>query len=93
VLYFLFRSKFFLIYKVNIFLYYVALYFTTCEGTPKSPMCVFSVRAVKILSLCNVTDYLAINVLENEEIRQGIKDFSRWPTIPQLYINSEFWWC
>lgn len=60
------------------------------KGTPKFPMCGFSARAVKILSLCNVNDYLAINVLENEEIRQGIKEFSSWPTIPQLYINSEF---
>ncbi len=60
------------------------------KGTPKFPMCGFSARAVKILSLCNISDYLAINVLENEEIRQGIKNFSNWPTIPQLYINGEF---
>jgi monothiol glutaredoxin len=60
------------------------------KGTPKFPMCGFSARAIKILSLCNINDYLSINVLENEEIRQGIKEFSNWPTIPQLYINGEF---
>ena len=60
------------------------------KGTPKFPMCGFSARAVKLLSLCNVIDYLAINVLEDDAIRQGIKEFSNWPTIPQLYINQEF---
>ncbi len=59
------------------------------KGSPKFPMCGFSGRAVKILSLCGVTDFLAINVLENDQIRQGIKEFSNWPTIPQLYINGE----
>jgi monothiol glutaredoxin len=59
------------------------------KGTPKFPMCGFSARVVKILSLCNVNDYLSINVLENDNIRQGIKEFSSWPTIPQLYINGE----
>lgn len=60
------------------------------KGTAKFPMCGFSGRALKILSLCGVTDFLAVNVLEDEHIRQGIKEFSNWPTIPQLYINGEF---
>jgi monothiol glutaredoxin len=60
------------------------------KGTPKFPMCGFSGRAVKILSLCGVKDFFAVNVLTDEEIRAGIKEFSHWPTIPQLYINGEF---
>jgi monothiol glutaredoxin len=60
------------------------------KGTPKFPMCGFSGRAVKILSLCGIKDFFAVNVLEDGEIRQGIKEFSNWPTIPQLYINGEF---
>lgn len=60
------------------------------KGNAKFPMCGFSGRALKILSLCGVTDFVTVNVLENDEIRQGIKDFSNWPTIPQLYINGEF---
>lgn len=60
------------------------------KGTAKFPMCGFSGRALKILAACGVTDFLAVNVLEDEEIRQGIKEYSNWPTIPQLYINGEF---
>lgn len=60
------------------------------KGNAKFPMCGFSGRALKILSLCGVTDFVTVNVLENDEIRQGIKEFSNWPTIPQLYINGEF---
>lgn len=60
------------------------------KGNAKFPLCGFSGRAVKILSLCGVKDFVAINVLENDEIRQGIKDYSNWPTIPQLYVNGEF---
>lgn len=59
------------------------------KGTSKFPMCGFSGRALKILSLCGVTDFVTVNVLEDDAIRQGIKEFSNWPTVPQLYINSE----
>ncbi|MCC2625282.1 MAG: monothiol glutaredoxin, Grx4 family [Burkholderiales bacterium] len=60
------------------------------KGTSKFPMCGFSGRVLKILSACGIKDFLAVNVLEDEEIRQGIKDFSNWPTVPQLYINGQF---
>ena len=59
------------------------------KGSPKFPMCGFSGRAIKILSQCGVTDLYAVNVLEDDEIRQGIKVYSNWPTIPQLYISGE----
>lgn len=60
------------------------------KGNAKFPMCGFSGRAVKILNSCGINDFLTVNVLEDEAIRQGIKEFSNWPTIPQLYINGEF---
>ena len=60
------------------------------KGTADFPQCGFSGRALKILSSLGVDDFLAVNVLENEEIRHGIKEYSHWPTIPQLYINGEF---
>jgi len=60
------------------------------KGTAKFPMCGFSGRAVKILNLCGIKEFFTVNVLEDEEIRQGVKEFSNWPTIPQLYINGEF---
>ena len=60
------------------------------KGTAKFPMCGFSGRALKILASCGVTDFLAVNVLEDDAIRQGIKEYSNWPTVPQLYINGEF---
>jgi len=60
------------------------------KGNAQFPMCGFSGRALKILASCGVKDFLAVNVLEDEEIRQGIKEYSNWPTIPQLYINGEF---
>ncbi len=59
------------------------------KGTAKFPMCGFSGRALKLLSLCGVSEFLAVNVLEDDEMRQGIKEYSNWPTIPQLYINGE----
>ncbi len=58
------------------------------KGTPESPQCGFSARASAILSEINI-DYHTVDVLEDLEIRQGIKDFSQWPTIPQLYVNQE----
>lgn len=59
------------------------------KGTSQFPMCGFSGRALKILSLCGIKNFLAVNVLEDDEIRQGIKEYSNWPTIPQLYIGGE----
>ena len=59
------------------------------KGTPDAPQCGFSMAVVNILKLMNV-NYKSINVLENQNIREGIKEFSEWPTIPQLYIKKEF---
>src|ERR1700675_4316203 len=59
------------------------------KGTADFPQCGFSSRVVQILRQCGA-DFLSINVLEDPEIRQGIKDFANWPTIPQLYIQGEF---
>jgi|TARA_B110000881_G_scaffold163915_1_gene147003 monothiol glutaredoxin len=59
------------------------------KGTPDAPQCGFSMAVCNVLKHLDVK-FKAINVLENEEIRQGIKNFSDWPTIPQLYIKSEF---
>ncbi len=60
------------------------------KGTPTFPQCGFSSAAVQILKSCGVSDFFSVNVLENEAIRQGIKVFADWPTIPQLYVNGEF---
>ena len=60
------------------------------KGTAQFPMCGFSGRAIQILKACGVEDLKTVNVLEDEGIRQGIKDFANWPTIPQLYVNGEF---
>src|SRR5579883_541953 len=60
------------------------------KGTPQFPQCGFSSKAVSILKACGVDGFAAVNVLENPEIRQGIKEFSNWPTIPRLYIKGEF---
>lgn len=60
------------------------------KGNAKFPMCGFSGRALKILSLCGVKDFITVNVLEDESVRQAIKEYSNWPTIPQLYVRGEF---
>ena len=60
------------------------------KGSPQFPQCGFSSTAVQILKACGVREVLAVNVLADAEIRQGIKDFSNWPTIPQLYVKGEF---
>src|SRR5262245_42220216 len=60
------------------------------KGTPDFPQCGFSANAVGILRACGVDDPFTVNVLEEPEIRQGIKQFANWPTIPQLYVNGEF---
>ena len=60
------------------------------KGTPQFPQCGFSASAVQVLKACGVKDLHTVNVLEDPEIRQGIKDFANWPTIPQLYIKGQF---
>jgi monothiol glutaredoxin len=60
------------------------------KGSAQFPMCGFSGRAVQLLNACGVSDLKTVNVLEDEEIRQGIKQYANWPTIPQLYVNGEF---
>ncbi|MFN7086058.1 MAG: Grx4 family monothiol glutaredoxin [Burkholderiales bacterium] len=60
------------------------------KGSPDFPQCGFSANVVNILRACGVDDFLAVNVLENPELRQGIKEYANWPTIPQLYFKGEF---
>jgi monothiol glutaredoxin len=60
------------------------------KGTAQFPQCGFSGRAVQILRQCGVKDLVTVNVLEDEEVRQGVKDYANWPTIPQLYVRGEF---
>jgi len=60
------------------------------KGTPQFPQCGFSATATEILKRCGVTDFYSVNVLADEAIRQGIKEYANWPTIPQLYVNGEF---
>jgi monothiol glutaredoxin len=60
------------------------------KGTPQFPQCGFSATVAEILKRSGVNDYFAVNVLEDPEIRQGIKEYANWPTIPQLYVNGEF---
>ncbi len=62
------------------------------KGSASFPMCGFSGRAIQILKACGVEPkaITTVNVLEDQEIRQGIKDYSNWPTIPQLYVKGEF---
>jgi monothiol glutaredoxin len=60
------------------------------KGTPDFPQCGFSANAVRILHMCGVQDLFTVDVLQEPEIRQGIKEFANWPTIPQLYVNGEF---
>jgi monothiol glutaredoxin len=60
------------------------------KGTPQFPQCGFSSLACQVLDACGVQDLFTVNVLADAEIRQGIKEYANWPTIPQLYINGEF---
>ncbi|HYA20787.1 MAG TPA: Grx4 family monothiol glutaredoxin [Burkholderiales bacterium] len=60
------------------------------KGTPDFPQCGFSANAVNILKACGVENIFTVDVLSDPEIRQGIKEYANWPTIPQLYINGEF---
>ncbi len=58
------------------------------KGTPDFPQCGFSSRVVQVLQACNA-QYSAINIFEDPEIREALKEYSNWPTYPQLYINGE----
>ena len=60
------------------------------KGTAQFPQCGFSGKAIQVLKACGVTELKTVNVLEDDGIRQGIKDYANWPTIPQLYIDGEF---
>ena len=60
------------------------------KGTPQFPQCGFSATVAEVLKRCGVTDYASFNVLQDDALRQGIKDYSNWPTVPQLYVNGEF---
>jgi monothiol glutaredoxin len=60
------------------------------KGTPQLPQCGFSATAAEILRRCGVDDYASFNILQDETLRQGIKEFSNWPTVPQLYVDGEF---
>lgn len=60
------------------------------KGTSQFPQCGFSGRAVQLLKQSGVTKMATVNVLEDDEVRQAVKDFSNWPTIPQLYVKGEF---
>jgi monothiol glutaredoxin len=60
------------------------------KGSAQFPQCGFSGRAVQLLKQCGVKNLVTVNVLEDEDVRQGVKDYANWPTIPQLYVNGEF---
>ncbi|XP_056337351.1 glutaredoxin-related protein 5, mitochondrial [Danio aesculapii] len=60
------------------------------KGTPAQPMCGFSNAVVQILRMHGVDNYASYNVLDDQDVRQGIKTFSNWPTIPQVFFNGEF---
>jgi len=60
------------------------------KGSPQFPMCGFSASAAQILKACGVQNLHTVDVLQDEEIRQGIKTYANWPTIPQLYVKGEF---
>lgn len=60
------------------------------KGTKQFPQCGFSARAVQLLQAAGCEDFVTVNVLEHDEVRQGIKEYANWPTIPQLYVNGEF---
>jgi monothiol glutaredoxin len=60
------------------------------KGSAQFPQCGFSSRVVQILQSCGVTSLVTVNVLEDEDVRQGIKDYANWPTIPQLYVKGQF---
>lgn len=60
------------------------------KGTAQFPQCGFSGRSIQILQQCGVKNLVTVNVLEDEAVRQGVKEFANWPTIPQLYVQGQF---
>jgi monothiol glutaredoxin len=60
------------------------------KGTAQFPQCGFSGRAVQVLKQCGVKNLVTVNVLEDDDVRQGVKEYANWPTIPQLYVKGEF---
>src|SRR5258708_10567287 len=60
------------------------------KGSPQAPMCGFSATATQLLTMSGVDDIFTVDVLQNPDIREGIKQYANWPTIPQLYVNVEF---
>jgi monothiol glutaredoxin len=60
------------------------------KGTAQFPQCGFSGRAIQLLKSCGITQVATVNVLEDESVRQAVKDYANWPTIPQLYVKGEF---
>ena len=60
------------------------------KGTAQFPQCGFSGRAISLLKQSGVKNLITVNVLEDDDVRQGVKDFSNWPTVPQLYVNGQF---
>ncbi|HWV18497.1 MAG TPA: Grx4 family monothiol glutaredoxin [Rhodocyclaceae bacterium] len=60
------------------------------KGTPQFPQCGFSAKAVQILKACGASNLVTVDVLADPDIRQGIKEYANWPTIPQLYVGGEF---
>lgn len=60
------------------------------KGTAQFPQCGFSGKAIALLKEAGVKDLITVNVLDDAEVRQGIKDYSNWPTVPQLYVKGEF---
>ena len=60
------------------------------KGSPAFPQCGFSNAAVQMLKACGVDRFFSVDVLQDPQIRKGIKDYANWPTIPQLYVNGEF---
>ena len=60
------------------------------KGTPQFPQCGFSAKVIQILKASGVKNLVTVNILEEPEIRQGIKEYANWPTIPQLYVGGEF---
>ena len=60
------------------------------KGTAQFPQCGFSGRAIQLLKQAGATNLVTVNVLEDDDVRQSIKDYANWPTIPQLYVNGQF---
>ena len=60
------------------------------KGSPQQPMCGFSATASQLLKMCGAQEVFTVDVLQDQEIREGIKQYANWPTIPQLYVNGEF---